>query len=50
MGNTDLVPLLRRSRSRALGSALLKLDELLERVPGIRGLAWASLFRAFKEA
>jgi SAM-dependent methyltransferase len=48
MGNTDLVPLLRQSRSRALGSALLKLDELLERVPGIRGLAWASLFRAVK--
>jgi SAM-dependent methyltransferase/uncharacterized protein YbaR (Trm112 family) len=48
MGNTDLVPLLRRARSRALGSALLMLDELLERVPGIRGLAWASLFRAFK--
>jgi SAM-dependent methyltransferase len=48
MGNTDLIPLLRRSRSRALGTALLRLDELLEHVPGIRGLAWASLFRAFK--
>ena len=48
MGNTDLVPLLRGSRSRALGSALLALDSLLERVPGIRGMAWASLFRAFK--
>ena len=49
MGNTDLVPLLRRARSRRLGSALLRFDELLEHVPGIRGLAWASLFRAFKE-
>lgn len=48
MGNTDLVPLLRRARSRALGSALLALDELLERVAGLRRLAWASLFRAFK--
>jgi SAM-dependent methyltransferase len=48
MGNTDLVPLLRRARSRALGSALLKLDELLERIPGVRGLAWASLYRAFR--
>jgi hypothetical protein len=50
MGNTDLVPLLRHSRSHALGSALLKLDEALEHVPGIRGMAWASLFRAFKGA
>jgi SAM-dependent methyltransferase len=50
MGNTDLVPLLRTVRSPALGTALLKLDELLERVPGVRGLAWASLFRAFKAA
>ncbi len=49
MGNTDLVPLLRHARSRALGSALLALDELLEHVPGIRRLAWASLFRAFKD-
>jgi len=48
MGNTDLVPLLRATRSRALGTALLALDQLLERLPGIRGLAWASLFRAFK--
>lgn len=50
MGNTDLVPLLRHSRSHALGSALLKLDAALEHIPGIRGLAWASLFRAFKGA
>ena len=50
MGNTDLVPLLRHTRSPALGSALLKLDALLEHVPGVRGLAWASLFRAFKDS
>jgi hypothetical protein len=49
MGNTDLVPLLRGARSTALGTALLRFDELLERVPGVRGMAWASLFRAFKE-
>lgn len=48
MGNTDLVPLLREARSPALGTALLRLDELLERIPGVRGMAWASLFRAFK--
>ena len=50
MGNTDLVPLLRRTSSRALGSALMGLDALLERVPLVRDLAWASLFRAFKRA
>ena len=49
MGNTDIVPLLRNVRSPALGSALLRFDELLERVPGVRDMAWASLFRAFKE-
>ena len=48
MGMTDLVPLLRRSRSRRLGRALLALDRALERVPLVRGLAWASLWRAFK--
>jgi SAM-dependent methyltransferase len=49
MGNTDFVPLLRRARSMRLGNALLWLDERLESVPVIRRLAWASLFRAFKE-
>lgn len=49
MANTDMVPLLRRARSHALGSALLALDAFLERLPGVRGLAWASLFRAFKD-
>lgn len=49
MGNTDIVPLLRSARSQALGTALLRLDELLERVPGVRDMAWASLFRAFKD-
>jgi hypothetical protein len=40
--------LLRNSRSQAVGSALLALDALLEHVPIVRDLAWASLFRAFK--
>ncbi|MEO8604566.1 MAG: methyltransferase domain-containing protein [bacterium] len=48
MGLTDLVPLLRRSRSLRLGRALLALDRALEHLPGIRSLAWASLWRAFK--
>jgi SAM-dependent methyltransferase len=50
MGNTDLVPLLRRARAPLLGRALMRLDALLERVPLVRDLAWASLFRAFKPA
>jgi SAM-dependent methyltransferase len=50
MGNTDMVPVLRRVRSSGLGTALLAIDTLLERVPGVRRLAWASLFRAFKPA
>lgn len=49
MGNTDLVPLLRHVRAPVLGSALLALDAFLERIPGVRRLAWASLFRAFKD-
>lgn len=49
MGNTDLVPLLRNVRSPAIGNALLALDALLEHIPGVRGMAWASLFRAFKD-
>ena len=48
MGNTDMVPLLRHVRAPQLGTALLALDALLERIPGVRRLAWASLFRAFK--
>ena len=48
MGNTDLVPMLRHVRAPALGRALLALDAVLERIPGVRGLAWASLFRAVK--
>lgn len=48
MGNTDILPVLSRSRSTTLGRGLLALDRLLEHVPVIRGLAWASLFRAFK--
>jgi hypothetical protein len=49
MGNTDILPVLARSRSQRLGSALLHFDEALEQIPGIRHLAWASLFRAVKE-
>jgi hypothetical protein len=49
MGNTDMVPLLRNVRAPRLGTALLALDALLERIPGVRRLAWASLFRAFKD-
>jgi SAM-dependent methyltransferase len=50
MGNTDLLPLLARSRSRALGRALLAADRCLECVPGLRRLGWASLFRARQAA
>jgi SAM-dependent methyltransferase len=49
MGNTDLVPLLRKVRSPVLATALMRLDALLERVPGVRNMAWASVFRAFKD-
>jgi SAM-dependent methyltransferase len=48
MGNTDLLPLLARRRSRFLGQALLALDRCLESCPGLRRLSWASLFRASK--
>ncbi len=49
MGNTDILPLLARFRSARLASALLRLDEFLEKTPGLRRLAFASLFRAVKE-
>lgn len=48
MGLTDLIPLLRHTRSLRLGRALLALDSALERIPLVRSLAWASLWRAFK--
>jgi len=48
MGNTDLLPLLGKVRWRTVGHALLGFDALVERVPVIRRLGWASLFRAFK--
>jgi SAM-dependent methyltransferase len=48
MGNTDLLPLLARTRSRLLGRTLLALDRCLEFCPGVRRLSWASLFRATK--
>ncbi|HUI27940.1 MAG TPA: class I SAM-dependent methyltransferase [Candidatus Kryptonia bacterium] len=50
MGNTDEIGVLAHSRRTGLGHALLALDAALEHVPIIRGLAWASLFRAFKPA
>ena len=49
MGNTDLVPLLVRSRNISLGQALLTCDETLERLPLFRRLGMASLFRARKQ-
>jgi ubiquinone/menaquinone biosynthesis C-methylase UbiE len=49
MGNTDLVPLLARIRSRALGRALLALDWFLEHIPFLRRMAWTSIFRAIKD-
>jgi len=48
MGNTDLLPVLAKSRSRLLGRILLGMDWILEKIPGIRGMAWASIFRAVK--
>jgi len=48
MGNTDLLPVLSRSRSRFLGRMLLGMDWILEKIPGIRGMAWASISRAVK--
>jgi ubiquinone/menaquinone biosynthesis C-methylase UbiE/uncharacterized protein YbaR (Trm112 family) len=50
MGNTDILPLLARSRSRALGRSLLALDAFLEQVPVIRRFGWASLYLARKES
>jgi len=49
LGNTDLLPWLAHSRSFNLAKALLGIDWLLEHTPFIRGMAWASIFRAFKE-
>lgn len=48
LGNTDLLPLLARGRSRAVGRSLLAVDRCLEGVPGLRRLGWGSLFRAVK--
>lgn len=48
MGNADLFPWLPTFRSRTLGHALLGLDALLERLPLLRHLGWASLLRATK--
>lgn len=48
IGNTDIIPLLSTSRWMGLGRALLALDRALERVPIVRGMAWASIWRAVK--
>ncbi|HZU34677.1 MAG TPA: class I SAM-dependent methyltransferase, partial [Gemmataceae bacterium] len=48
LGNTDIVPWLSRLGSRWCGQALLGMDWLLEHIPGIRRLAWTSIFRAVK--
>lgn len=48
MGNTDLVPLLARSRNTALGRLLLRFDTCLEQLPLLRRLGMASLFSASK--
>jgi SAM-dependent methyltransferase len=48
LGNTDLLPLLARRRSRTLGHVLLALDALLELLPLLRRLGWASVFKAVK--
>ena len=46
MANMDLLPLLARSRSRALGRSLMKLDDALERIPFLRKHGWLNLFTA----
>ena len=49
MGNTQLFPLLARSRSRALGRVLMGLDGFFRYVPIARGFALQSIFRAVKD-
>jgi SAM-dependent methyltransferase len=49
MGNADMVPWLAAPRWLWLRRPLMALDALLERVPLVRRLAWASLFRAVKD-
>lgn len=46
MGNTDLVPLLARTRSRRLGRVLLWMDECCARLPLVRAFGFASIFVA----
>ncbi len=48
LGNTDLVPLFRRSKSTSFAKTLIKFDEFLEAVPGIKSFAWGSIFTAVK--
>jgi SAM-dependent methyltransferase len=46
MGNTDLLPLLARSRRAWLGRALVRLDTAVESVPVLRRMGFASIFTA----
>ena len=48
LGNTDMVPLLTGEGSRWLWRPLMRIDQFLERLPVIKKMAWASLFRAVK--
>jgi len=48
LGNTDILPYLTGERSRWLWGPLMSVDRVLEQVPLIRKMAWASLFRAVK--
>ena len=48
MCNLDLLPVLGPFQWHSLGQTLLSLDALMERMPGIRELAWINLFRARK--
>jgi SAM-dependent methyltransferase len=48
MGNTDLVPMLAHIRSQWFGRSLMAVDDLLARVPVVRGLGWMSIFTVSK--
>jgi SAM-dependent methyltransferase len=50
IGNTDVLPVLARSRARWLGNALLGIDRALEHVPVIGGMGWISIFRGRRTA
>jgi ubiquinone/menaquinone biosynthesis C-methylase UbiE len=48
MGNTDLLPLLAKCSSKWLGRLLLLIDQLIERIPIGRRIAFASIITASK--